>query len=110
MLKPKQRAIAEIMVLEPDLRNEDYAAKVGINPKTLYAWKKDPEFNDYLHELCKEKFKNMERLALKKLKENIKKGNQKAIEYVLDGTGFKAAQELDIKTTDAITLKVNIDE
>lgn len=110
MLKPKQRQIAEIMVLEPDLRNEDYAARVGINPKTLYMWKREEEFNDYLHELCREKFKHMERLALQKLKENVKKGNQKAIEYILDGTGYKAAQELDIKGSETITLKVDIDE
>ena len=109
MLKPKQRQVAELMVLFPDLTNAEYAEKIGINPKTLYQWKKDEEFNDYIHDLCREKFKSMERLALQKLKENVKKGNQKAIEYILDGNGYKAAQELDVKA-ESITLKVNIEE
>ena len=107
MLKPKQREIAEIMVLQPDLSNEEYAAMIGINPKTLYEWKKKEEFNDYIHELCRKKFASYERLALKKLKEQVEKGNWKAIEYILNGVGYKAAETIEIKDK---TIRVEIDD
>ena len=105
MLKPKQREIAEIMVLEPELSNEEYAARIGINPKTLYAWKKNEEFNDYIHDLCRKKFASLERLALKQLKHQIQKGNWKAIEYVLDGVGYKAIDKVEVSDT---TTKITI--
>lgn len=105
MLKPKQREIAEIMVLEPNLSNEEYAQRIGINPKTLYEWKKNEEFNDYIHDLCRKKFASFERLALRQLKEQVKKGNWKAIEYVLNGVGYKASETIEIKDK---TIRVEI--
>ena len=109
MLKPKQKEIARYMVMEPDLTNEEYAAYVGINPKTLYDWKKKEEFVEYYDSLCKEKFKSYEALALKKLRDRLKKGDMRAITYVLDGTGYKASDQVDLKA-DELTLKVSIEE
>ena len=109
MLKPKQKQIAQIMVCEPELSNEQYAERVGINPKTLYEWKKNPEFVAFLDELCKEKFKSYEALALKKLRERVKKGDMRAITYVLDGTGYKASETVNMNA-EALTLKVSIEE
>lgn len=109
MLKPKQKEVARIMVLEPELTNEEYAAQVGINPKTLYAWKKNPEFVEYLDGLCKEKFKSYEALALKKLHKRLEKGDMRAITYVLDGTGYKAKEQVDLKTEELV-LKVSVED
>lgn len=94
-LKPKQIRLAELMVLEPELTNEQYAEKVNINPSTIYAWKKNKEFQDYLHQCCQEEFKSMEKLAIRKLKENCEKGNQKAIEYLLDYIGYKPTEKVE---------------
>ena len=94
-LKPKQKKLAELMVLKPELNNEQYAEEIGINPCTVYAWKKSKDFQDYLHECCKEEFKSLEKLAIRKLKENCKKGNQKAIEYALDYLGYKATDKVE---------------
>ena len=105
-LSARQKSLADLMVLEPELNNVDYAKRIGIDPKTLYKWKKSVEFQDYLHECCQLKFKSLEKLALNKLRENIQKGNQKAIEYVLDYTGFSAVHkvEADLKTDINITI------
>lgn len=106
-LKPKQKALAELMVYNPNLTNVEYAHEIGIDPKTLYKWKKTVEFQDYVHELCQEKFKSLEKLAIEKLKENISKGNQKAIEYALDYTGYKADTKItaDVKNDITITIE-----
>lgn len=94
-LKPKQKLLAEIMVLQPELTNLQYAEEANIDPKTVYKWKKLPEFQDYVHELCLEKFRSLEQLATEKLRQNIIKGNQKAIEYSLDYLGYKPSQKIE---------------
>lgn len=106
-LKAKQKALAELMVLKPELTNVEYAKEIGIDPKTLYKWKKTDEFQDYLHQCCQDKFKDLEKLAIEKLKENMAKGNQKAIEYALDYIGYKATTkvEADLNTDINITIE-----
>ena len=105
-LKPKQRMLAELMVLKPSLTNLQYAEEAGIDPKTVYKWKKQPEFKEYLHELCLEKFHSLEKLAIAKLQENMEKGNQKAIEYALDYIGYKAATKLEADLNNDVTITI----
>lgn len=105
-LKPKQRLLAELMVLKPELTNLQYAEEAGIDPKTVYKWKKQQEFKDYVHELCLEKFHSLEQLAIEKLKENMAKGNQKAIEYALDYIGYKATQKVEAELNTDININI----
>lgn len=105
-LKARQRALAELMVLRPELTNLQYAEEAGIDPKTVYRWKKMPEFQDYVHELCLEKFRSLEQLATEKLRENIIKGNQKAIEYSLDYLGYKADTKIKAEVSDNVTITI----
>jgi transposase-like protein len=106
-LKPKQKLAAEMMVANPEMNYEDIAKKLGVNPATLWRWRKLPEFQDFSHELCMERFKDMERLAIQKLQENIMKNNQKAIEYMLDFVGYKTVDkaEIDLSTDINITIE-----
>ena len=106
-LKPKQIKLAELMVLEPELNNEQYAERVNINPSTVYAWKKNKEFQDYLHECCQTEFKSMEKMAIRKLRENAEKGNQKAIQYILDYLQYKAPETVEVKDK---TIRIEIEE
>lgn len=109
-LKPKQRLLAELMVEEPELTNVEYAEKINIDIKTLYKWKKTEEFEEYYHSLCREKFKNLEQLAIQRLKENVDMGYQKAIEYVLDYLGYKATDKIDANIEGSLDINVNIEE
>ena len=105
-LKIKQKALAELMILKPELTNVEYAKEVVIDPKTLYKWKKMDEFQAYIEELCKDKFKDLEKLAIEKLRDNINKGNQKAIEYTLDYLGYKATQKVEAELTNDININI----
>lgn len=98
------------MAAEPELTNEKYAERIGINPATIYKWKKDKEFMDYVHSLCNERFKDTERLAISKLKEQVKKGNWKAIQYVLDSCGYKAETKIDAKIDGIEQISITVDE
>lgn len=109
-LKPKQRLLAELMVAKPELTNEEYAKEIGIDPKTLYNWKKISEFQDYLNELCKNKFKGLQTLAIEKLQENIAAKNQKAIEYALDYLGYKATTKVEADVSGNMDININIED
>ena len=100
MLKPRQIRLAELMVAEPQLTNEEYAERVGCNPSTVYTWKKNEEFQEYKHKLCEKTFRSYEALAIQKLMQNANKGNQKAIEYLLNYVGYKPKDEIDINSGD----------
>lgn len=105
-LKPKQRQLAELMILKPELTNLEYAKEVGIDPKTVYKWKKTDEFRGYLHDLCMAKFGDMESLAIEKLRENVMLNNQKAIEYALDYLGYKATQKVEADVSTDINIVI----
>lgn len=100
MLKPRQKQLAELMVAEPNLSNEKYAERIGIDPTTLYRWKRNDEFNDYVHTLCQTRFKDMEKLAMQKLREHVENGNWKACQYVLDSLGYLPEQKIDVKSSE----------
>lgn len=97
MLKSKEKQLAELMCLEPSLRNVDYAQRCGISEKSVYVYKAKPEFQEYLSELCNKRFKSMEALAISKLKEEIEDNNFKAIQYLLDGLGYKAKEQQEVQ-------------
>ena len=107
-LTAKQRLLAELMATEPTLTNEEYARRIPIDPKTLYKWKKTDEFQDYLHECCKQEFKAAEKLAIRSLIKNAEKGNQRAVEYLLNYVGYQATQKVDMDMHNDIV--INIEE
>lgn len=106
-LKAKQMKAAELLALFPEMKEKDIAAEVNISQKQLWVWKTQiPEFMEYYHSICQKRFKELEGLAIEKLEANVRKGNQKAIEYALDYLGYHATQkvEADINTDINITI------
>lgn len=102
MLKPKQKKCAEIMVCEPSLSIEKVAEQIGVDPSTIYRWKRDSEFTDYISELCRERFKELEKEAVNQLGKAVKAGEWKAVQYVLDGHHYAPKTELDITSNDIV--------
>ena len=103
-LKPSQRKAAELMAMHPTMKFEEIAAQVKVNKKTLWQWRKREEFILYYQDLCKDNFKELEALAVSKLKENALKGNQKAIEYILDYLGYNATTKIEADLNTDINL------
>lgn len=99
-LNRKQKLAAEIMAAEPNLSGAKIAERVQVDVTTFYRWKKNQEFNDYVHTCCIEEFKDIEKIAIQKLRENAAKGNQKAIEYVLNYMGYKPEEKIDLHSSD----------
>lgn len=104
-LNRRQRLAAELAAAEPTLSGAKIAARVQVDVNTFYRWKKNPEWQEYMHQCCLERFRDLEKLAVSKLAANVKKGNQKAIEYVLDYLGYQPEQKININDGD---ININI--
>lgn len=99
-LNRKQKLAAEIMAAEPLTSGAEIARRVEVDVNTFYRWKKNQEWCDYVHTCCVEEFKSIEKMAVQKLRENVGKGNQKSIEYVLNYMGYKPEEKIDINSGD----------
>ena len=109
-LTTKMKRCAEILVAEPETSIGDIAQQLEVDPSTIWRWRKREDYKAYEHELCHERFMDMEKLAIQKLKENAKKGNQKAIEYLLDYIGYKSTEKVETKITGIQTINVTVEE
>ena len=105
-LKSNQKKAAELLAMFPNKTYDDVATEVGVNKKTLWQWRKKEEFNSYYQDICKDRFKQLEALAISKLKENALKGNQKAIEYILDYLGYNATTKIEADLTTDINITI----
>lgn len=104
-LTPKAKQLAEYRVDNPTLSDLQVSKDIGIDPKTIYKWKKRPEFQEYEHELCLIRFKEAQRIAVRKAYELAEKGNAKMIEYLLTNNGFKLPEEQNVN----LDAEINID-
>ena len=109
-LSNKQKAAAELMVAEPDLHYGEIAERLKIDPMTLYRWRQREDFKEYMHSLCMERFKELERIAIKKLHENVRNNNQKAIEYTLDYIGYKATNKIEADVTGNTSINIIVED
>ena len=104
MLTQKQMNMAQIWVDNPNISMEELKDRAGVSQKTCYMYRQNEEFQEYVHQLCAQKFKDMEKVAMKKLSEEVDNNNWKAIEYVLNGLGYKGKDEMDIDLRANITI------
>ena len=67
MLTQKQMNMAQIWVDNPNISMEELKDRAGVSQKTCYMYRQNEEFQEYVHQLCAQKFKDMEKVAMKKL-------------------------------------------
>ena len=46
MLKPRQKALAQLMVAEPQLTKAEYAERIGCAESSIYNWQQLAEFRE----------------------------------------------------------------
>lgn len=104
-LTPRQKALAELQVLEPNLTVSQYAEKIGCSEKSVYNWRYLQDFTDYEHELCQKRFRELEKTAMKALSILVNNNNFNAVKYVLDGRDYGAEQKINA----TVSSDINID-
>lgn len=110
-LTAKQKKAIELLTSGEGYKLKDIAEEVGVNFKTLWRWRNEPEFAQFQEEIQKindERWAATVDAARKAAEELVKNGNQKMVEFVLKNEGYNPTQkvEADVKTN----IVINIEE
>lgn len=109
-LTKKQRLALELLTSGKGMSYKEIAEEVNVNPKTLWAWRNEPDyvmFQEELQRLNDERWLATVDAARKAAHELVANGNQKMVEFVLKNEGYNPTQkvEADLKTD----IVINID-
>lgn len=108
-LTPKQRMALELLTNGQGLSYKAIAEQVGVNPKTLWDWRNEPEFTHFQEEL--ERINTQRWMATvdaaREAAFNLcKNGNQKMVEFVLKNEGFNPTQKVEAELSNDISITI----
>lgn len=109
-LNTKQRKAIELLTSGEGLTLKEVAEQAGVNEKTLWRWRNEPEyalFQEELKRINDERWKAAVDAARQSAIRLCKEGNQKMVEFVLKNEGYNPTQkvEADISTDINITIE-----
>lgn len=110
-LTEKQRMALELMTSGLGMRYKDIAAAVGVNEKTLWRWRNEPEFANFQGELQRindERWSCLADAARASAMRLIMSDNQKMTEFVLKNEGYNPTQKVEAEVKTDIV--INIEE
>lgn len=102
-LNKKQRLAIELLTNGEGLTLRQIAEQVGVNPKTLWSWRNEPEnvmFQEEVKRINDERWRAAEDAARESAIRLCKEGNQKMVQFVLQNAGYNPTTKLeaDVKT------------
>lgn len=110
-LNKKQRLALELLTNGQGLTYKEIAEQVGVNPKTLWEWRNNPDYVMFQEELAKinnERWQAAEDAARAAAIKLCKEGNQKMVQFVLQNAGYNPTQKVEADLhTDIV---INIEE
>lgn len=111
-LTNKARACIELELEHPNWTYQQLGDAVGATKLTVYNWHRSPVYTDELSKRLKEDWKIAAKKAQAKMIELMASEKQEvalnAAKYVLDSTGYKPTDKIDLDTNSVI--KINIIE
>jgi transposase-like protein len=97
-LTPKQKQALELLTCGKGLSYKEIAETVGVNPKTLWDWRNDPEythFQEALQKLNDERWLATVDAARAAAMRLVNNDNQKMVEFVLRTGGINPATKVE---------------
>lgn len=109
-LTETQRMAIELMTSGLGMKYKDIAEAVGVNQKTLYRWRYEPEFAHFQGELQRindARWQATVDAAREGALKLCSDGNQKMIEFVLKNEGYNVPTkvDMDVRTDIVINLE-----
>lgn len=105
-LTGKQKQAAYLYAIETKTQR-DIASEVGVSEQTMCKWVKDPRFMNEVDRLLREEWRDSCRELQKIMISKGRKGDFRALEYVLSSNGYKAPDQVII---DSDTIRVSIED
>lgn len=111
-LNNKMKQFCELEIQKPTEHISTLAKEFGITKRTAYSYTANIEYKEYKEKLLKEIWKDYEKMAvsnIKKIANNDQDASNalKANLYILDSLGYKAPEQVELKTD---IIKVTLDE
>lgn len=108
-LTPKQRHAVELLTSGTGMSYKDIAETVGINPKTLWDWRNEPEFTHVQEEI--KKINDARWLATVDAAREaawrlVNMDNQKMVEFVLKNEGYNPSTKVEADVHTDINIKI----
>ena len=108
-LTPKQKLALELLTNGQGLTYKAIAEQVGVNQKTLWRWRNEPEFAHFQAEL--EKINNQRWMATvdaarQAAFELCKDKNQRMVEFILKNEGYNPTQKVEAELTNDININI----
>ena len=107
-LLDRYRKVATIWVENPYLKYGEIAKLAKIGDSTFYDYRHDDRFMAIYKELCQQKYKELESVAMNKLGEMAAAGNWNAVKYILDGVGYKPEDKTKVSVEAAPSIEISI--
>lgn len=110
-LTNKQKLALELLTCGKGLTYKAIAEAVGVNPKTLWDWRNEPEFTHFQAELKRlndERWLATVDAARQAAFKLCEEGNQKMVEFVLKNEGYNPTQKVEAEINTDIV--INIEE
>lgn len=108
-LNKKQRLALELLTSGEGLTYKEISETVGVNPKTLWAWRNEPEyvmFQEELKRLNDIRWQAAEDAAREGTIRLCKEGNQKMIEFVMKNIGYNPTNKAEVDFSSDIIINI----
>ena len=98
--------VLEVWVSNPMASENKLAELSGVSRPTIQRYKRDKEFMEKYHEMCRQRFNSFESMAVEKLREALETGNWQAVKYVLDSLDYGGKQKVDANVNTDVNISI----
>lgn len=112
-LTDKQLMALELMTSGRGMKYKDIAEAVGVNPKTLWDWRNEPEFTHFQEELKRlndERWMALVDAARESAARLVAADNQKMTEFVLKNEGYNPTQKVEAEVSTDVVVNIYGDD
>lgn len=108
-LTDKQQLALELLTCGKGMKYKDICAAVGINQKTLWDWRNEPEFTHFqeaLKKLNDERWLATVDAAREAALKLCEDGNQRMVEFVLKNEGYNPSQKVEADVSTDVVINI----
>lgn len=108
-LTDKQQMALELLTCGKGLKYKDICEAVGIDGKTLWRWRNEPEFAHFQEELKRvndERWLATVDAAREAALKLVNEGNPKLVEFVLKNEGYNPTQKVEADITTDVVINI----
>lgn len=108
-LTGKQQMALELLTSGKGMKYKDIAEAVGVNQKTLWDWRNEPEFTHFqeaLQKLNDERWLATVDIAREAASKLCAEGNQRMVEFVLKNEGYNPSQKVEADVNTDIVINI----